>query len=182
MRFSTFWLNNLFCVRNCVCRIEEKKKQIREKEKLKNLTILIFLYFEFILYAIPLLLELFLISATKQNKQGMAVRKICGILTVLICFHLSSIICAQILFPLIQLALLFVRIQYYVSDSHPLSSSVQQHVDQLFAERQHLYDTIWVTNLNTFIKILIILISLYVLLILIKVILDQVIHIIFDRK
>lgn len=168
---GTFFLNSLFCTRNCTKRIVKERAKCRKRPSLESFATLIMLHLERPLYSLPLLLNMFVEGKGKPRRAiAIAVAYVTALLT-----------CSYVLFPLLRLGWLSAAISFYTNDYTP-SEHLKVHIVDLCHQRNALYELYWVTNLNTVFKIFLILISTYFLVILVKIIVEQLAHIIFDKK
>ncbi len=170
--FETFWLNSSFCARHCTKRIAKTKAQCRKGKVLSSFATLIMLHLERILYTLPLLLNMIVEGKSKLHRAVAATAA----------YVMSLLTCSYVLFPLVRLAWLSTAIGFYTNGGYNASENLKAHIVDLCSQRQALYDGFWVTSQNVVFKIFLILSSTYLLVLLVKIIVEQLAHIIFDRK
>ena len=169
--FGSFWLNSLFCSRNCTKRIKKAKAKFKGKPKFETYATLIMLHLEKTLYTLPLLINLMVDGKSKLHRAiAIAVAYVTALLT-----------CSYVLFPLLKLAWVSTAIGFYTNGYTP-SDNLRGHIADLCSQRQALYDLYWVTNLHIVVKIFLILLSIYLLVIVIRIMIEQLAHIVFDNK
>lgn len=174
MSFGKFWLKNEACLRLWVKRKEKAKRQWQRRKgfnnRIESILKILLLYLERPLYSFPVLIDFIIEGKSRITKA----------IIIVVAYVASVFTCSYVLFPLLGLGWLSGVIQFYVSDNHP-SDELKNHIAQLCGQRQTLYDLYWVTNQNIVIKICLILFTGYLLVILLKVIVDQLVHIILGE-
>ena len=169
--FGTFFLNSLFCARNCTKRIKKAKAKFKRKPKFESFATLIMLHLERPLYSIPLLLNLMVEGKNKLHR----------VIAVSVAYAVALLTCSYVLLPLLKLAWVSTAIGFYTNGYTP-SDNLRGHIADLCSQRQALYDLYWVTNLHIVVKIFLILLSIYLLVIVIRIMIEQLAHIVFDNK
>lgn len=174
--FTDFWIRNLEVAKEISYTLKRKKKN-------KKIISFLFLKFFWWWFIPPIFINLFLSSATKSTKEGKHLRNICRFSFILVSFKIATTFMDCVI-NLMYLCYLRLSIWFYLNEDFgelPNDPGLISHVKSLLVERQALYDTVWYANLHCSLKILLLILSVYILIGLIKIIIDQLVQIINSK-